>query len=75
MKIPLWIGGPAVIALSAVDAVLEIQLRAVQTLARAVTTGMGTESALQMAGYTALDDEDPGPTRSRVSPATLDASS
>ncbi|GAA4479289.1 hypothetical protein GCM10023094_24230 [Rhodococcus olei] len=75
MKIPLWIGGPAVIALSAVDAVLEIQLRAVQRLARTVTTGMGTEGALQMIEYTALDDEDRGPTRSTAHPATLDASS
>ncbi|GAA4484197.1 hypothetical protein GCM10023094_36880 [Rhodococcus olei] len=46
MRIPLWIGGPAVIALSAVDAVLEIQIRAVRTLARAASSGMGTEVAV-----------------------------
>ncbi len=34
MRIPLWIGCPAVIALSVVDAALEIQTRAVGALTR-----------------------------------------
>lgn len=74
MRIPLWIGGPAMIALSAVDAVLEIQIRAVQTLARAASSGMGTEVPVQVAEFTAPDGEAPGPTRTADHPATPDAS-
>ena len=42
MRIPLWIGCPAVIALSAVDAALEIQTRAVSAVTRALIGRMGT---------------------------------
>ncbi|RYF60369.1 MAG: hypothetical protein EOO27_06090 [Comamonadaceae bacterium] len=42
MLIPQWIGGPAVIALSAVDAALQVQARAVGALTRAVIRGTGT---------------------------------
>ncbi|GAA4479629.1 hypothetical protein GCM10023094_25060 [Rhodococcus olei] len=74
MRIPRWIGGPAVIALSAVDAALEIQIRAVRTLARTLSSGMGTDVAVQVAEFTARDGEDPGPTRTAAHPATPDAS-
>lgn len=40
MRIPLWITGPAVIALSAVDAAIEIQNRVVGALTRAVIRRM-----------------------------------
>lgn len=42
MRIPLWIVGPAVIALSAVDAALEVQSRAVGALTRAAIRRMDT---------------------------------
>lgn len=41
MRIPLWIGCPAVIALSVVDAALEIQTRAVGALTRGLIGRMG----------------------------------
>lgn len=40
MRIPMWIAGPAVIALSAVDAAIEVQNRAVGALTRAAIRGM-----------------------------------
>ncbi|MFF0818665.1 hypothetical protein ACFYVR_26480 [Rhodococcus sp. NPDC003318] len=42
MRIPLWIAGPAVIALSAVDATIEVQTRAVGALTRAAIRRMDT---------------------------------
>jgi hypothetical protein len=42
MQIPLWIGGPTVIALAAVAAALEIQIRAVDSLTRTLIRRMGT---------------------------------
>ncbi|MFE3291342.1 hypothetical protein [Rhodococcus sp. NPDC059234] len=44
MKIPLWIGVPALFALSAVDAALELQIRAVGALTRTVMHGVGAVS-------------------------------
>jgi hypothetical protein len=41
MRIPLWIGGPALLALSALDAALVIQARSVGSLMRAVMRGDG----------------------------------
>ncbi|MFE3291670.1 hypothetical protein [Rhodococcus sp. NPDC059234] len=43
MRIPLWIGGPALVALATVDAALMIPVRSVGSLTRAVIRGMGTE--------------------------------
>ncbi|GAB2635486.1 hypothetical protein GCM10027068_13700 [Prescottella soli] len=40
MRLPLWIAGPAVIALSAVDAAIEVQNRAVGALTRAAIRRM-----------------------------------
>ncbi|MFI6433399.1 hypothetical protein [Rhodococcus oryzae] len=45
MKIPLWIGGPALISLAAVDAALELQARVVGSLTRSLLRGMGTDVA------------------------------
>jgi hypothetical protein len=42
MRIPLWFAGPAVIALAAVDAALELQARAVGTLTRALIQRMSS---------------------------------
>lgn len=42
MRVPLWIGGPAVFALAAVDAALEVQTRAVGALTRALIYRTGT---------------------------------
>ena len=43
MRIPLWIGGPALLALAALDAALVIQARSVGSLMRALMRGMGTD--------------------------------
>ncbi|MFE3289477.1 hypothetical protein [Rhodococcus sp. NPDC059234] len=43
MRIPLWIGGPIIVAASAVDTALELQARTVGSLTRAMMRGMGAE--------------------------------
>ncbi|MFF0816454.1 hypothetical protein ACFYVR_15085 [Rhodococcus sp. NPDC003318] len=40
MRLPLWIAGPAAVALAAADAALELQARVVSAAARAVIHGM-----------------------------------
>ncbi|WP_156042470.1 hypothetical protein [Rhodococcus sp. UNC363MFTsu5.1] len=41
MKIPLWIGVPTMLALSAADSALELQIRAVGAMTRTVMCSMG----------------------------------
>ncbi|MGW0041234.1 hypothetical protein [Rhodococcus sp. NPDC003348] len=48
MRIPLWIGGPVLIALSAADAALELQARTVRGLTRTVIRTMSADAPVQL---------------------------
>lgn len=60
MQIPLWIACPAVIVLSAVDAAIEVQARAVGALMRAVIRRMDTGIPAQPSDRQARIVQSPG---------------